>query len=353
MTTDENNDNSIALLEHVTREMLDDVAGALEPGEIDRPLVQVLAEADLLRLGVPEAVGGSGGGVREAATVVRLSAEYAAQAPVAEGLLAAWMLAEAGLALPRGVLTFSAHTMRGLLSEGGTIGPLRRVPYGRHADHVVTLLSAEDGHVVVDAPLAGAEVTQGSNLAGEPRDDVAPTQMRVTRVSVAVARQALVLSRLFAASAIAGAASRATALAVRHTGERIQFGRPLAAFQAVQQQLAQAAAETAAARCAAEEATASVAELEQGVDRSSAEFVVSAAKLRCNRAVGLVSAVTHQVHGAIGVTLEHPLHRSTTLMLSRRDELGTDAELGAALLGVLAQRIDASPEAGLWPALVG
>ncbi|MGI5129858.1 acyl-CoA dehydrogenase family protein [Pseudonocardia sp. CA-107938] len=356
MTT-ASDEHSTALLEQVTREMLDDVAGALEPGEIDRPLLRVFTEAELLRLGVPEDAGGSGGGVREASTVVRLAAEYAAQVPVAEGLVAAWLLAAAGLPLPDGVLTSSAHVGGGPLVEGRHTGPLRRVAYGRHADHVVALLPTEDGHAVVDAPVAGAEVVHGADLAGEPRDEITPVRVRVTPVSEAVARRALLLARLHAASTIAGAASRATALAVRHAGERVQFGRPLAAFQAIQQQLAQAAAEAAAARCAAAEAVVAVAavdeDAEHGGDLVLAELAVSAAKLRCNRAAGLVSAVTHQVHGAIGVTLEHALHRSTTLMLARRDELGADVDLGAALVGAVARRIAASPESGLWPALAG
>jgi acyl-CoA dehydrogenase len=330
--------SDIDLLEEVVREMLDDRAGAVGPGELDRPLLTVLADAGLLRLGVPEERGGSGGGLVEAATVVRLVAEYAAQVPVAEGLVAASLLAEAGLAVPEGVLTFCARSVPGALAEGRVTGPSRRVPYGRHADHVIVLLSGEDGHLVIDGAVEGSVLVaaHGANLAGEPRDDVTPAQPRITPVSAGVARSALLRARLFAAMTIAGAAQRAVALAVRHTGERIQFGRPLSAFQAIQQQLAQAASETAAARCAADEAA-----------NDPTELAVAAAKLRCNRAVGLVAAVTHQVHGAIGVTLEHPLHRSTTLMLARRDESGTDAELGAALVGATLS------EAGLWPALVG
>jgi acyl-CoA dehydrogenase len=320
------------LLERVVREMFDDAAGPTDRGELDRPLLGVLAEAGMLRLGVPEERGGSGGDVRDAATLVRLAAEYAVQVPVAEGLVAAWLLAAAGLAIPDGLLTFSAHT------PAGPSAPFRRVPYGRHADHVVALVSTDDGHVVIDAAVAGADLVEGADLAGAPRDDIALVQPRVTPVRGDIARRAIVLARLFAAVTVAGAASRATALAVRHSGERIQFGRPLAAFQAIQQQLAQAAAETAAARCAAEEAVTAVAADED------AALAVAAAKLRCNRAAGLVTAVTHQVHGAIGVTLEHALHRSTTLMAARRDELGTDVELGAALVGACSD---------VWPALVG
>ena len=90
---------------------------------------------------------------------------------------------------------------------------------------------------------------------------------------------------------------------MRYAGERVQFGRPIGRFQAVQQQLALAAAEVAAASAAAE-AAARAADAD-GV--LAAELPIAMAKARTSEAAGAVARIAHQVHGAIGFTREHDL----------------------------------------------
>src|SRR3546814_16640312 len=62
-----------------------------------------------------------------------------------------------------------------------------------------------------------------------------------------------------------------------------------------------------------------------GLDPSAADFEIAAAKLRANRAVGVVTAIAHQVHGAIGFTEEYDLHRVTVPLMRWRSEHGNDA----------------------------
>ncbi len=62
-----------------------------------------------------------------------------------------------------------------------------------------------------------------------------------------------------------------------------------------------------------------------GRDPSAADFEIAAAKLRANRAVGVVTAVAHQVHGAIGFTEEYDLHRVTIPLMRWRSAHGNDA----------------------------
>ena len=65
-------------------------------------------------------------------------------------------------------------------------------------------------------------------------------------------------------------------------------------------------------------------------------FAVAVAKARVGEAAGKIVAVVHQVHGAMGFTREHPLHRSTRRLWAWRDEFGGEAtwqkRLGAAAL---------------------
>ncbi|MFB9743737.1 acyl-CoA dehydrogenase family protein [Pseudonocardia sulfidoxydans] len=131
--------------------------------------------------------------------------------------------------------------------------------------------------------------------------------------------------------------------AVGYAGEREQFGRPIGRFQAIQQQLALAAAEVAAGGAAAESAARVV--VRDGITAPTAELAVAAAKVRTGQAATEVARVAHQVHGAIGFTREHDLRLTTTRLWAWRDEDGTDGDW-AQRIGDLTLAAGAD---GLWP----
>ncbi|WP_137870960.1 acyl-CoA dehydrogenase family protein [Sphingopyxis sp. 2PD] len=146
-------------------------------------------------------------------------------------------------------------------------------------------------------------------------------------------------------SLMAGAMGQALALSIEHVNTRQQFGRPLGKFQAVQQSLAVMACEVRAVEAAA---AALAARLDAvGFDPAAADFEMAAAKLRANRAVGVVTAIAHQVHGAIGFTAEYELNRVTIPLMRWRSEHGNDA-YWAAKLG---RQVSGLGGQGLWEAL--
>ena len=114
---------------------------------------------------------------------------------------------------------------------------------------------------------------------------------------------------------IAGALQGALDLSVRYAQERIQFGRPIAKFQAVQHMLAQLACEVAAAAAGARTACAKM-------DAGDGALSIAIAKLRAGRAVEKGVMLAHQIHGAIGVTLEYPLARLSRNMWRWCEEFG-------------------------------
>ncbi len=146
-------------------------------------------------------------------------------------------------------------------------------------------------------------------------------------------------------SLMAGAMGHALALSIDHVNMRQQFGRPLGKFQAVQQSLAVMACEVRAVEAAA---AALASRLDAvSLDPSAADFEIAAAKLRANRAVGIVTAIAHQVHGAIGFTEEYDLHRVTVPLMRWRGAHGNDA-FWAARLGC---QVAALGGRGLWEAM--
>lgn len=125
---------------------------------------------------------------------------------------------------------------------------------------------------------------------------------------------------LLRAIQITGALARVRDITVRYASERRQFGQPLNHFQAVQQQLAELAGEVALAAAAVDEAVA------DPTARRIAE-----AKIVAGRAAGRGAAIAHQVHGAIGFTREHELHRYTTRLWQWRDEAGSESRWAESL----------------------
>jgi acyl-CoA dehydrogenase len=138
------------------------------------------------------------------------------------------------------------------------------------------------------------------------------------------------VAALLRAAQMAGAMQRALELAIEHANTRVQFGRAIGKFQAVQQMLAQLASHTAAAAAA----------VDLGADGLAAKdglLEAAVAKSRAGEAAGIAAEISHQVIGAMGFTLEHPLHRYTRRLWSWRDEYGNEAfwnaRLGEAAIG--------------------
>jgi acyl-CoA dehydrogenase len=324
-------------------------------GKWDAALWQVLEESGLTLVSVPESAGGSGGTLREAAVVLASAGEHAVVVPAGEtALLGGWLLGAAGLRVPVGPLTAAlapeSFTVERTHGGWSVRGRLPRVPWGRIAARVVVAVPTGDGTVVLSLDPGDAVVRQGANVAAEPRDDLrVETVLPPDDVAAAPAGVAEELRRrhaLVRTVLISGAARQALELTLRHTGEREQFGRPLGRFQAVQQQVAELAAEVTAIRAAADAAVEVCATEGVGVERSG--LAVAAAKVQAGRGSGVVARIAHQLHGAMGFTDEHPLRLATTRLWAWRDEAGDEAEWA----GELGDRALAAGADGIWPLLV-
>jgi acyl-CoA dehydrogenase len=333
------------------------VAAAAAGAGWDAGLWQALEETGLTLAGSPEEAGGSGGDLSAAADIAVAAGAAAAPVPLAETLAAGMLLSRAGLAIPSGPLTVAVASGPGL----------RRVPYGRLATTVAAGSGGDGGDgdwlaVIASAGRGGTgrggtgrggtgRGGTGRNLAGEPRDEVIfAGDAEVHQVPAGTADYAGRLLRLFRSLLIAGAAQRALDLTVTYVQEREQFGRPLARFPTVQQELARMAGEVALIGAATQAAVA--ADLPGAGEGVSA---VVAAKAQASSGAGVVAAIAHQLHGAIGTTEEHRLRLTTTRLWSWRDEDGSEAECFAELgRAALAAGAGAGAGAGgLWPWLSG
>ncbi|GAA4343420.1 acyl-CoA dehydrogenase family protein [Pigmentiphaga soli] len=327
------------------------VGDAAEQGTWPAGLWRALEETGLAAAARSEARGGSGGDIHHVYVLVKAVGAHAAPVPLPETLLAEQALDAAGLPAADGPATI-APVLRGdrlaISRRGGKIrlsGVAHRVPWARDARTLVLL--ADDGGqaatVRLDCP--GVEA-QGWNHAREPRDtlrfdDAAISPDAIGAPGAGLGHDDLYLRGALArAVAMAGALETVLRLTVNYARERVQFGRPIGKFQAVQQQIAVLATHVAASNAAVQAAIAAHAS-------GGGDFQVAAAKTRVGQAAGIAAAIAHQVHGAMGFTHEHDLHRSTRRLWAWRDEFGSEVEW-AMWLGRSAARTGGEQ---LWPFL--
>jgi alkylation response protein AidB-like acyl-CoA dehydrogenase len=267
-------------------------------------------------------------------------------------MLAGAILAETGLDVPLGPMTVApVHLDEGLIlaRQGGSFtlsGRATRVPWGARAEHVVVVADGGGTPMVALVAGGGAKAEADANLAREPRDTL--TWAGVPVVAAVPLRGRLGAQPVWAGGALVRSAQMAGGLefllaqSVKYVTERKQFGRPLAAFQAIQHNLALLAGHTAAAGMAAQQAFHVVERTGEGGDAS---FEVAVAKVRTGEAAGLGAGIAHQAHGAIGFTYEHSLHFVTRRLWSWRAEFGAESHWSVALgRGVAARGAEA-----LWP----
>ena len=297
------------------------------PDRFDAELWRNLEDTGLARLTTtPD----WGAGPHEFAVALYGVARHAGAVPLAEtDALAGWLGQQIGIELPSGPLTVAvadAETDRGRVT-----GTAHAVPWARACAAALLAVTTPAGLRIGVIDVIPGELEEGHNLAGEPRDsivfDVSADQM--PDVDPALGAE---LARRGAWSRCVqtiGALDAAAALSVAHTRQRVQFGRPLSAFQSVQQSLAGMAGEIERARAAAELAVAAAAE--HGFDSPHTDYAVTVAKVAIGRAVGPVTSVAHQLHGAIGVTSEHPLWLFTLRAQSWTGDYGTTAHFARRL----------------------
>ncbi|MES1931944.1 acyl-CoA dehydrogenase [Salinisphaera shabanensis T35B1] len=349
------NDIRDMVLDTATRLFSDRVGRELwqlsENGGFSDETWQSVAEMGLLSMLLDENEGGSGLDAADGLALAELVGYHALPLPLAESFV--------GLMLLDGLAEFEGDEVVALAGtpnldsvrlerRGDTWvldGRLYRVPWGRRARFV--LLDTEDELGDMQRAVVAADRLtwdESTSLAGEARDSADLNRIEIAAHAVKKIDDSTPSvtewGALIRSLQMAGAMRRALELSVEHANERKQFGRPIAKFQAVQQQLAAMAGQVAAAGAAAAAAS-------RAVDSGEPGFMIAVAKARVGEAAGSAAAVAHQVHAAMGFTREHTLHYYTRRLWSWRDEFGAEPFWQKRA----GRRICSLGSEGLWPFL--
>jgi acyl-CoA dehydrogenase len=327
----------------------------VESGGFPHALWQHVVDAGLPLMLTGENAGGLGLPIAAAYPVWRALGHAQVPVPLAETMLAAHRLDRAGLPVPdpsAGPLTLIEQGQGNRLQArmtGQTLhlsGHAHHVPWARHAQ--AALVALDDGrHALLDLRGGpGITLQPHADTAGLPSDTLVLQDAPCVAVAPApdtLTQAVWTLGAVARSAMMVGALEWVLAQTVGYAGDRVQFGKPIGKYQAIQQNLALMAGDVAAARVAALVAAADAS----GTDAQATRFSAAVAKVRCGEAATRGTGIAHQVHGAIGFTQEHALHFATRRLWAWRADFGSDAwwaaELGRAAIATRA--------AGFWPAL--
>ena len=211
-----------------------------------------------------------------------------------------------------------------LTSDGTITARITGVPYAASAAQVLLALRDGDRLLVAAREPASLSIDQGHNAGGEQRDTVVVDEAGSGFVILNDSADQLIRRGAWArCMQTIGALDAAVEFSVAHTREREQFGRPLSSFQAVQHTLATMAGEVERARAAANLAVSAACDF--GFDSPQTDYAVTVAKVALGQVVPAVVTSAHQLHGAIGVTIEHRLWLATMRARSWIEEFGNTA----------------------------
>jgi acyl-CoA dehydrogenase len=313
-------------------------------GKWKGPLWKALTEAGLPLAWVPEDCNGSGASLAEGFGVLSAAGRFAVAVPLAETMLAGWLLAQAKVSSPDGEMTVVPASPKDRITvnaDGSLSGKARGVPFAKAARHIAVLAAGGNGSLqiaLVDA--AKCRIEAGIGLGGDHSDTVTLDKVQPVAIKPAPKgfdqTQLMLMGGVARSLQIAGALEAMLEISVRYSNERVAFEKKISKFQAVQHNLARLAGESAAALAAATSAADAIANAASFDDEVFLEAV--SAKIRCSEAAEKGGGIAHQVHGAIGFTIEHILHRYSLRALAWRDDFGSESYWAVELGKLVANR---------------
>jgi alkylation response protein AidB-like acyl-CoA dehydrogenase len=176
-----------------------------------------------------------------------------------------------------------------------------RTKKGKNAESGITLF-------IVETKSAGISHTVLKTIASDKQCEVKFENVKVPKANVLgavdegwsvlerIARKATVLDCAF----LVGLAQKDFEISVQYAKDRIQFGRPIGSFQAIQHKAADMVTDVDGARFITYKAAWSVAE-----ETDEADMDVHMAKAWCSEASRRVVAHGQQIHGGVGFTKEY------------------------------------------------
>lgn len=311
------------------RSLVADVIESVPAGDSEE-LWSQLEDLGLTSVGIDEMYGGSGGSMADLAAVAEALGRGGRSTPLVAVNMARWLLSECEMSSGTDTFvtaTLTAHFVDAVLADDLVI---TSVPWGRQADAVVVIpVSGRPVRIVLDDDSRTCK--DRLDLAGSPSDTITMSGVADRLLLSGGPQSDVIVARiaLLRAASLVGAVRGTYELTRDYVRTREQFGAPLVAIPAV-------AAGLARIRTRVIEAEAA---LQSGLNSWTADQPISAtASMLAARVVAAASAtetarLAHQLHGAVGVTEEYPLHRLSKCLWAWRDADLPEADWARTLAG--------------------
>lgn len=313
-----------AMRDYLQKEVSFDRIRELErSGGYDRDLWAYLQQSGYLGLPFPASFGGDDGELTDLAVLLEELTRRAVVIPLMETMACALAVQRNGDAaiakeiiagITGGTMTLAPALLEGsedpgdvqvAVSGGKVSGVKKYVDYGQHVSH--HLVAAREGGALglylVDANSPAVTAQPHRTMARTPQATIRYDGAEARRAGGEDAVTALRrLGRAFASVQCLGNAQQALDMAVEYTSMRVQFGRPIGTFQAVQHHVANMATMVQATRFLAYEAVWAIQE------GTVTDRQLAVAKAQASRTATEVPMQSHQLHAGIGITEEYDLH---------------------------------------------
>jgi alkylation response protein AidB-like acyl-CoA dehydrogenase len=290
---------------------------------------------------LPEASGGAGTSLLDAAAVIEELGYVGVASPVPAANVAAYVLARTSSPLPPGGRGAGGEGGITVISEGARLlankstvavagnaatGTLPLVPFADLSERVLAPATLDGQPALVVLPLSGAQLQPLELMDRRCYSNVRVDNVPADVIATGDGAQRLIeqidaLSTAFGVIEMAGAMQRICEMTAEHVTTRQQFGQPIGKFQAARHRAADILVQLDTTRWAAYHA---LWLFEKDSARTDEIYL---AKHWAVRAADRVFQHTHMLHGGVGVGMEHPLHLFTQGMAALAVRNGTMSEM--------------------------
>jgi alkylation response protein AidB-like acyl-CoA dehydrogenase len=300
-----------------------------------------MADLGWMGLIVPEEYGGAGGDYLDLVVLVEEMGRACLPAPFFTTALGAMFLMEAGtdeqkakllpqIASGKIIITLALNEVEyredpGSIAVRATFrgdnyiinGIKLFVPFGHLADYIICVArtarraSPEGGITLflIGGKTPGISYTQLKTIAGDKQSEVIFNNVEVPKENILgqlhhgwpVAKNILQKAAVAKAAELVGIAQQSLEMAVSYAKERVQFGRPIGSFQAIQHHCANMLIDVDGSKLMTYKAAWM---LNEGLP---CDIEVAAAKGYASEACRRVTALAQQVFGGIGVIIDHDM----------------------------------------------
>ena len=250
--------------------------------------------------------------------VIQMSAKMGVPLPFTETVICNYLFSELNLEPPTGMITFALDTQNIKITNNKISGNLLSVPYLNLTNKIILVQEIDDVKHFIFIENKNGSLKNKKNFLSEPRFDLNIKDCEILNIQkLSLDINFNHIGSIVRSAQMVGSMEKVVNLSIDYCSQRVQFGRSLSKFQAIQHQISEMAVELAASN-AALSSLKITNKLMPNLDD------IAILKIRTGIAAGKLIAISHQVHGAMGFTKEYELSYFTKNLNSWRNDFGNE-----------------------------